>query len=257
MRCGAGRGQVLVLAALTISLAILSTQAYVYQRSKTETPASWSALSDYVLSIEQGSRHVVVASLINVSGGGSSSIFSSNLDRWESFVAGDYQFGRCDLNSTAASQTPYTDGFWLYWGTNGRGISSAYADLTLNLSGRGVEIGWSFTENITTTVLVSGSYQQLDQQSKRINVNVNVLNEGEPTLAGNITLSYRKEGDPQWRDPAEQPASDCSYQDLGNGTYQYSFTIDSEAGETIIYVRAQVYDRRDVFVQAENQLGAG
>ncbi|MCW3991075.1 MAG: hypothetical protein NWE79_00050 [Candidatus Bathyarchaeota archaeon] len=248
MRSRPGRGQVLVLAALTISFAILSTQAYVYQLSRTEASAGWSALSDYVLSIEQGSRHVVVASLVNVSRGGASSNLGGNLDRWESFVSGDYSYGRCDLNATAISQAPYSDGVWLDWGTAGKGVSSVCVDFTLNLSGRGAEVDWSFDVNVTATALVSGSYEQLDQQQKLVTVSVNVLNEGEPSLAGTITISYSSSIDPTWEDAGT--LGDYSWRDLGNGTYSYSFTVNVEE-EDDVYIRAEVYDRRGIFVQAE------
>jgi len=250
MRSRPGRGQVLVLAALTISLAILSTQAYVYQLSRTEASAGWSALSDYVLSIEQGSRHVVVASLINVSRGGASSNLGDNLDRWESFVSGDYSYGRCDLNATAISQAPYSDGVWLDWGTEGKGVSSACADFTLNLSGRGADVDWSFTENMTTTVLISGSWVIVETNLKKVTMVVNLLNEGEPALAGTITIAYHNGS---WRDPTQLES--YSWQDFGNGTYRYSFT-DTLPGAQV-QVRAQAYDRRDIFVQAEASLSEG
>ena len=251
MRSRPGRGQVLVLAALTISLAILSTQAYIYQRSRTEASADWSALSDYVLSIEQGSRHVVVASLINVSQGGTTSNLGGNLDRWESFVGGDYSFGRCDLNATLASQPPYSEGVWLDWGTAGKGVSSAFAGFTMNLNGRGAEVDWSFDVNVTTTALVSGSYEQVDQQHKLVTLGVNVLNEGEPSLAGTITIFYSSSKDPTWEDAGT--LDDYSWRDLGNGTYSYSFTVNVKEKEDV-YIRAEVYDRRDIFVQAETTL---
>ena len=245
------RGQALVLAALTISLAILSTQAYVYQRSRAEASADWSALSDYVLSIEQGSRHVVVASLVNVSNGGAASNFRGNLDRWESLAAGDYQFGRCDLNATVASQTPYSDGLWLDWGTDGKGVSSASADFTLNLSGRGAEIDMIFEGNITTTALVSGSFVRFGGNIKQVTVILDLLNEGEPALAESIDLAYLKEA--KWWDPSV--LGSYSRQDFGNGTYLYSFTDEIPGNR--VPVRFQAYDRRVVFVQAEAALRAG
>jgi hypothetical protein len=246
-----GRGQVLVLAALTISLVILSTQAYIYHLSRTGASAGWSALSGYVLSIEQGSRHVVAASLINVSQGGEASSLGGNLDRWEAFVEGDYRFGHCNLNSTVASQTPYVDGVRLDWETDGMGVSSASADFALNLSGRGAEVDWSFNVNITTTAMISGSYVRGEGDIKHVKVILDLLNEGEPALAGIVNLSYHKEG--EWRDPAELDS--YSQQDFGNGTYRYSFT--DTIPEAQVHVRVQAYDRRDVFVQAEADLSEG
>ena len=183
--------------------------------------------------------------------GRATSNLRDNLDRWKSFVGGDYSFGRCDLNATAASQPPYSEGVWLDWGTDGMGVSSASADFTMNLSDRGAEIDWSFTENMTTTVMVSGSYDRLGTYEKQVTVVVNLLNEGEPTLAGTITLSYFK----SWalRDPSE--LSSYSWQDFGNGTYRYSFT-DSITSSTV-RVHVETYDRRGIFAQAEASLYEG
>jgi len=243
-----GRGQVLVLAALTISLAILSTQAYVYQRSRARYSTDYSILSDYVLSIEQGSRHVVVASLINVSGGGGASNLEGNLDRWEALVVGDYRFGRCDLNTTLASQLPYSDGVWLDWGTDGKGVSSAFADFTLNLSGRGVGVEWSFDVNASTVVLVSGYWAPIHTNETLVTVIIDLLNDGEPALASNVTVAYWRSN--EWNDPSVLPS--YSMLDYGNGTYRCSF-IDV-IPDTPIQVRVQASDRRGVFVQAEASL---
>jgi len=219
MRIGLSRGQVLILTALTISFLIISTQIYLYQRSKTanRNPADFSTLTDYVLMMEQSSRHVVIASLINVSNGGAISNFENNLNRWESFVAEDYQFGRCDLNATEATQSPYSDGVWLGWGADGKGISSAYADFTMNLSGRGVEIDNSYGINGSTIVLTSGFFFTINQDFINVTVTINILNENEPALASNITVFY-KEKAKEWLDPRILP--DYSWSDFGNGTYR-------------------------------------
>ncbi len=161
---GRSRGVNLVVAAIAISIILLSTQIYVYRLSRIGIDENYGILSDYILSIEQGTRHVAVASLINVSQGGSVSNFVYNLNRWESFVASDYKFGRCTLNSTLASESPYSGGIWLSWGTEGMGVSSASAVLTVDLGGRGVEVDWSFTENITTTMLVSGRWETVQKK---------------------------------------------------------------------------------------------
>ena len=242
------RGQVLVLAALTISLAILSTQVYVYRRSRVEVSANWDALSDYLLSIEQGSRHVIVASLINVSNRGAHSNLRGNLDRWESLVVGDYQYGRCDLNATAVSQIPYSEGVRLDWGIDGKGVSSASADFFLNLSGKGAEIVMNYKVNITTTALVSGSFVSLGGNFKQVTVLFNLLNEGEPALAESIYIAYSKEA--IWWDPSLLES--YSRQDFGNGTYLYSFNDDIPGNQ--VTVRFQTYDRRAVLVQVEATL---
>jgi len=246
MGSGRSRGVTLVLAAFVMSLILLSAQVYVYRLSRTSIDDNYSTLTDYILSIEQGSRHVVVASLINVSQGGSVSNFIYNLNRWESFVASDYKFGRCTLNSTVASESPYSSGVWLSWGTEGLGVSSASAVLEVELVGRGVEVDWSFTENITTTLLVSGRFETVQANIKRVTVFVNLLNEGTPALAGSIDVMYIRGG---WRDPSI--LDDYVEKDYGNGNYRFSFS-DKLPAVSEILVRVQVYDCRGIFVQADD-----
>lgn len=251
MVSGRSRGATLIAATFVVSLLILSTQVYIYRLSRTSIDDNYGTLTDYVLSIEQGSRHVVVASLINVSQGGSVSNFVYNLNRWESFVASDYKLGRCTLNSTRDSESPYSGGIWLSWGTEGMGVSSASAVIEMDLSGRGVEVIWSFTENINTTMLVSGRWETVLGNVKRVMVFVNILNEGSPALAGSINLMYLRGG---WRDPAL--LDDYVQTDYGNGTYRFSFSDKLPAVSEII-IRVQAYDRRGVFVQADATLFEG
>ncbi len=245
------KGQVLVVAALAIALTILTTQAYVQELNRTKIISEHGLLADYILGIAQESRHVVMASLINISCGGAVSNFEANLERWEAFVAGAYYFGRCDLNATLASSPPYSDGVWLNWGTNGSGISSACADFTLNLGGQRVEVDLDFSINVTSRVEVSGSYNDLGGDSKEVSISVNLENEGAPALAGNIVLGYLKSG--IWEDPKNLDS--YTELDCGDGSYRYTF-VDMIPG-TFVRVRAQVFDLRGVYFEAEASLPSG
>jgi hypothetical protein len=245
------KGQVLVVAALAIALTILTTQAYVYELNNMKISSEHGLLSDYILGIKQESRHVVTASLVNVSHGGAASNFEANLERWEVFVAGGYSLGRCDLNATLASSTTYSDGIRLDWGANGSGVSSACADFALNLGGRGVEVDWGFTVNMTSRVEVSGSYDDLGDDSKQVSVSVNLENEGASALAWTIVLEYLKSG--SWEDPKN--LGSYAKLDSGNGTYRYTF-IDTIPG-TFVRVRVRVNDLRGVFVETETSLPSG
>jgi hypothetical protein len=248
---GRGRGQVLIVAALGIALVIISTQAYVLKLSRTRVLSDYGCYSDHVLGIEQGTGHVVVASLVNVSRGGASSVLSDNLDRWEAFVSGDHAFGRCDLNATPASQSPYSGGIRLDWGTEGEGVSSACAELTLNVSGRGLEVDHMFTVNSTTLLSVEGSFTDLGGDTKALTVSVELQVDGGWALAGSVSLEYMKSS--AWTDPTG--LGSYQEQDYGNGTYLYTFTDDVPGSQ--VQVRAQVYDLRGVYVRAENSLGEG
>lgn len=242
------RGQVLVIAALVIALTLLTAQAYVYDLSRTRVDSGYEYLSDYIRAIDQGSRHTITASLVNISRGGANSNLGANLGRWEDFVSEEHRFGRCDLNSTPASEAPYTEGVWLDWGVDGDGISSAFSDFALNLNGRGAEIDWSYSVNVTTRVLISGSYTGLGGDSKEVAVIVDLFNEGAPSLTGSTILEYLKSGN--WTEASV--LGSYSEMDYGNGTYQHVFTDDIPG--TSIQVRVRVYDRRGVYVEAEATL---
>jgi len=166
-------------------------------------------------------------------------------------MARGYSLGRCDLNATPASSTPYSDGIRLDWGANGSGVSSACADFALNLGGRGVEIDWGFTVNVTSRVEVSGSYDDLGDDSKEVSMSVSLENEGAPALAGSIVLEYLKLG--SWEDPKN--LGSYAELDCGDGTYRYTF-VDTIPG-TFVRVRVQVNDLRGVFVEAEASLPSG
>ncbi len=175
-----------------------------------------------------------------------STALSQVLERWCAFVAGDYRFGRCNLNATPCSRAPYLGGFCIEWGSMGTGVSSTSSDFTLNLSGRGAECDWGFEVNATTTALLAGSYQQVGGE-KKVTVFLNVLNEGEPALAASVAVSYRVDGGP-WEDAGL--LYDYGWLDYRNGTYVYSFTVGAQAGE-IVCVRSEVYDCREIYVRTE------
>jgi len=244
----ARRGQMLIIAALTISLAILTTNVYVYRNTRYEPSTGYSYLSDYALGVELGSIHVVTASLANVSHGGALSSLEDNLDRWEMFVGDDHRFGRLDLDATVEAAAPYSDGIYLNWSTPGVGVSSASVDFILTLSGRGAEIDWEFSVNRTTRVDTSGTYTILLGDNKDVTVTMDLYNEGSPALGGSTTLEYLKSG--QWENASQ--ATGYSRTDYGNGTYRFTFNDDIPG--TPVYVRVKIFDRRGVFVQAEATL---
>ena len=244
-------GQVLILTALTIAALVISTEIYLYRLSETRVDLGYDLLCDYVLNIRLSSRRVVEASLANVTWGGPSQTLSHNLERWSSFLASEYRLGICTLTATPRDAAPYTSGLWIDWGSDGRGVSSAFSSFDLRLSGRGTEVNLSYTVNVTTTLLVSGSYTAVAGNEKAVEVWCRVLNEGSPALAENITLLYFKGG--AWRDPTTLP--DYTYMDYGNGTYLFSFS-DVIPGD-VVTVSARCYDRRTIYVEAEAECREG
>jgi len=251
MRAGSRRGQVLILAAFAISILLLSTNVYIYRNSRVDASPAYGTLIDYAQHIRLGSIHAVTASLVNVSNGGATSNLGENLDRWEAFTRSDYRFGICDLNATLGSQAPYSDGVWLDWGTPGVGISSAYAEFTLAIGGRGAEIDWAFPVNLTTEIRVLGSYTVVSGDQKNVTATLYVLNEGSPALAQSTTLEYMRSG--LWNDASLE--GDYTMMDYGNGTYGFTFSAVVPGNQ--IDIRIQVNDLRGVFVQAQETLVEG
>jgi len=236
-------GQVILIAVLAIALILLSTQIYVFEVQMSRGNFNSSPLNDYIFAIKLGSRNVVIGSIANASESGSSTTFVANLDRWVALVNKQNQFGRSALNYTVEETTPYSSGIWLFWGTNGFGVSSASVQFTLNLSDREADADLSYFINITTTLTVKGSYRTILGDEKQVNVTVNLLNDGKPALANQITLYYRILN--TWSVP--NASNNYAVTDYGNGTYVTSFlaNIPSQTVEVSVSVR----DQRQILVK--------
>ena len=237
-------GQILVLAVLVVSLVLLSTQVYIYEVGRSLEEVKSIRVNDFVFAVKLGSKHVVIGSLANISVGGDYSILYANLEKWAAFTESLYQFGKPVLNFALRDTLPYTNGTRLSWGTDGLGISSAYANFNFSLSDRQVNIEMPYTMNITTSLVVEAIYRTLQGNVKQINVTCNVLNERTPALAENVTVFYEDSG--SWLRADEQ--ANYVFTDYGNGTYIISFEADIL--QENVKVSAQVCDLREIHVQA-------
>lgn len=180
-----------------------------------------------------------------------SSDLANNLGRWESFVQDGYRFGKSSLNATAETQSPYSEGIWIDWGTNGDGKTSAVAGVMMNVSGRGAELDLYYSVNATTRILISGSYVGLGGDAKAVTVYLQVQVDGSLALYGSKTAEVLRSG--SWQDMASSP--DYTEKDYRNGTYIYRFTGDLPGVQ--VPVRFQVYDRRGLLVVAEAGIQEG
>jgi len=237
-------GQVLLVGVLIIALLLLSTEIYVYDLGKAIEEAKQNPLSDLILAVRLGSQHVVVGSLANISQGGTNQTLEINLKRWSSFVGRFYQSGKCILNFSLRETAPYSSGIWISWRTNGLGVSGAYTNFTLRLLDRGTDVNLEYAINTTTTLLIQGTYKEMLGNSKKVNVTCNLLNEGKPALAGNLTLYYNNLDD--WLVPG--PQNNYTIIDYGNGTYFISFIADISSSAVEVSVHA--LDQREICVQA-------
>jgi hypothetical protein len=236
-------GQILIVAVLIIALLLLSTELYVYEFGATVNESSPNSFTDSIFTIRLGSQHVVIGSLANISRGGSNQILTSNLQRWASFVGEQRQLGKFLLDFSTRETSPYTSGIWISWGTDGLAVSGAYANLTLKLSGRELDINTKHTINATTTIRINGTYLVLQGDDKQVNVTCSVLNEGKPALMKNTTLYYKNET--SWLPIA--PQNSYSITDYGNGTYLMTFEANIPSSEVAVSIHT--YDRREIYVQ--------
>lgn len=237
-------GQILIVAVLIIALLLLSTELYVYEFGATVDEANPNSFSDSIFAIRLGSQHVVIGSLANVSQGGSNQILTSNLQRWASFVEEQGHLGKFILDFMAKEASPYTSGIWISWGTDGLAVSGAYANITLRLSDRELDINTKHTINVTTTVRIDGTYRVVQSDNKQVNVTCNLLNEGKPALMKNTTLYYKNET--SWL--SITPQNSYSITDYGNGTYLMTFEAAIPSSD--VEVSLHTYDRRDVYTLA-------
>jgi hypothetical protein len=237
-------GQVLLVGVLVIALLLLSTELYVYDLGKALDEGKKNPFTDFIFAVKAGSEHVMIGSLANVSEGGTSQILGNNLKRWTSFVGSRYQFGKCILNFTLREVTPYSSGIWISWETDGLGVSEAYANFTLQVLDRGTDVNLTYTLNITTTLSIESTYKQMQGNSKQVNVTCDLLNEGKPALAENLTPYYKNLDN--WLTPG--PQNNYTIINRGNGTYFMSFVADISPGTVEVSVR--VSDQRLICAQA-------
>ena len=240
-------GQVLLIAALAIAFTISSLMLYVYETSQSVSSADRSlGLNGFIRNVKMGSRNLVVGSLTNISSGGENKTLRINLQRWRSFAESHYYAGKCSLSYELCEDSPYSSGLWMYWGTDGLGISSAEVDFLLSLSDNSGEVDVAYSINITTHIEISAVSKWI-LGSYLVNVTIHLFNEGSPALCRNITVYY-KTFSGIWRDAST--SDDYLLKDYGNGTYIARFTI---SGQPRVYNReimVECFDRRDIFVKA-------
>ena len=234
-------GQILLIAAFIMASLLLSAQLYVLEVGKISTETETDSVNDFILAVDMGSKHVVVGSLANISDGGPNSILESNLEKWSLIIGRQYRFGKNVLNYTLRESSPYSSGVWISWSTNGFGTSSAYVNFTYTLKDREVDVVHPYLINVTSSILIEGSYRTISGDTKQVNVTIDVLNEGQPALAKQISVYYKLSD--SWLTP-----SNYTIMDYGNGTYIASFTADIPSAT--VEVSARVVDQRGIFVQA-------
>ena len=237
-------GQLLIIAALAIAVLISSTTIYVYELSKETSSTDYASINNFILALKQSTRNTMISSLANASNGGEKSVLTTSLNELSEVFRTLNYCGICQLAFTSLNDSNYDNGVWLSWNTSKLGVSSAYANFTLNVYDVAGTISVEYTVNMTTTVTINGSYTSLGGDEKLVNLTCKVYNEGEPTLAKNMSLFYANQGN--WTRVDE--SNNLAIVDYGNGTYLISFNISVSSDS--VQVSTLAHDLRDVFVQA-------
>jgi hypothetical protein len=242
-------GQILAVSALVIALIMISTATYIYDLSGSIGDGEAYLLNDYVRSIMLNSKHAIISALANITDGGSGETLVANLNTWSTAVEKQYELGTLTLNYTLKSTPPYVSGLYINWGTDGNGVSEAYADFRLNASGKELKLQYPFYVNVSARLKVEGYLTQVSPLSQQVTVVCRLFNEEQPALARNVTIYYR-ELIGVWT--VSGVANNYTLVDYGNGTYRATFTVDTLA--TSLDVSTRVFDGRDILVQANATL---
>ena len=237
-------GQLLIVAALAIAILISSTTIYVYELSKETNITDTRSINNFILALKQSTMNAMESSLANVSNGGEKTVLTTNLDALSQVFRSLNHFGICQLDSAVFNDSTYDSGTWLSWNTSDLGVSSAYANFTLNVYGMTSTITMDYAINITTTLAVNGSYVSLGGETKLVSLTCKIYNEDEPALAKNITLFYENLGN--WTQV--DASNNLTILDYGNGTYLISFTVTTSSDP--VQVLTHAYDLRDILVKA-------
>jgi hypothetical protein len=227
---------------------MISTATYIYDLSGSIGDSEAYLLNDYIRSVTQGSKHAVVSALANITDGGSDRTLAANLKTWSTIVEKRYAFGTFTLSYSLLDSAPYTSGLYINWGTDGNGVSEAFADFMLNASGRELKMQYPFSDNVSTRLHVEGYLTQVSPSATQVVITYQLSNEGQPALAQNIAVYYKESN--IWLAPTL--ANNYVLLDYGNGTYRATFTSATLA--TSLDVSARVSDMRGVFVQANATL---
>ena len=233
---------------MTISLLTLSVAYGVFEAGRRNGLRSSTTLNLPVFATKLGLKNTVTSALVNVSNGGENTILATNLDKYASFVGNQSYFGKCTILSTTLDLSPYESGICLSWGSDGTGVSSAYANFTLVFTETTADMDLEHSTNITTCLVVEGVYTKLGGTSKQVNVTCRVFNEGTAALANNVTLYYDFDGNLGTSDWTA--ANSPTVTDYGNGNYTLSFTAETQTENDPMIISAQAYDLREIFVMA-------
>ena len=240
------RGQVLIIASLIITMLIISTAIYVTEtlnQIPTDKIESTTPFSIYKLGI----THTVLSSLANISNGGDESVLLTNLNQFKDAITKN-SFGTIlDVKFTPLNDSSYTNGLRISSNSSEKAISSICVSFALNSTSPSSRSYFEHAINVSTEIELNGSYIQLNETNKQVNLTCKVLNEGNPAKAQLFNISYSTDESNQNREWT--PVENSETVDHGNGTYTLTFIIDNSS-QNSLFVSIFCLDTRGILVKA-------
>ncbi len=220
---------------------MLSTAIYVIEIGK-DVPVAVE--DDAVFFDYRGSaRSTLISALANVTAGGNPSVLVADLEELKSVILSNSYQAMLRMDYSLQNSDNYSDGLWIFWGTNGMGISSSYVSFSLGSSTSAASSNVEYVVNVTSTVHLTGSYTQLNETQKQVNLSLTVSNEDHPALASNLTWRYLNAT--EWVTVASPTVVD-----FGDGSYAANFIAETGLADEPLEVSLLCLDQRGITVSA-------
>jgi len=236
-------GQVIVVTALMVALVLLSSAIFVIGTEK-DVPTATNSANSFFSAYQQAARNTLISALANLTNSGNTGVLAADFSQLESAIAANSYQSILQMNFVPLNEAPYQNGFYVSWGTNGQGISSACVTCEINSTGTDSTSNLETTIEATSQVDLSGTYIQLDNNSMQINLTISLSNDGLPALAETISLNSEN------ANRAWISVLPPSITDFGNGTYTTSFTEQTDQLFFPLQVSAVCQDQRGIVTMA-------
>jgi hypothetical protein len=235
----------LIITSLVVALLLLSTIVYVTDIEKN-APVFVSNGNSGLSAIKQAAAHTLVSALANITNGGDRSVLADDLNRFKSVVENHSYNAISELNFEEVNTAPYSEGVWIFHGSDGEGISSVIVNFALNSTGNSASYYSEYAIKVTSSISINGNYTSIDENQTQVVVTCRVFNEGAPASADNLTVYYKQNETSVW-----VPAILANTTDYGNGTYLSFFHLQDITQNRQLLISINCVDNRGVSVWAE------
>lgn len=239
---GAKSGQVLIVTALLVSVLLLSTALFVIETEK-DVPTVDANQNNVFYTYKQSTHATLISALANATDGGNPNILSADLNELKTVILANSYEAMLSVDCNTLNSSSYRNGLWIFWGTSGQGVSSAYATFAFAASNPSASSNLEYALNVTSEVHLNGNYQQLTNTTKQVQLIFTLFNEGNAALTQNFAVSYLNDTD--WVTVALPSTTS-----FGNGTYTASFTVQTSQQNEPLTASLLCQDERGIFVGA-------